>query len=86
MSELYNKVIRELESYCHPTCSYNCRWKMFFHEGHFKRQNELIRQTHRLCQYCSNCVSEYSHDLCHKCAKVYNTIEFEYHHKHCLKK
>jgi hypothetical protein len=62
-----------------------CCSSCIFYANFYYNIPVLVRNTHKECKKCtSNCVSEYDHDYCYKCAPN-NSLEYKYHHKKCLK-
>ena len=81
----YKLVISELKKkYCHPTCNYNCLYKVRFIKGKFIRNKIFISQCYIRCKICNSKVSKNDHSVCHSCSYLNtNPIEFCYHHKIC---
>lgn len=79
----YNKVINEIREKYHPTCSDNCLWKPYIFKANIYRMPYPLRKVNELCSKCNKTKkSEYRHQLCHKCAEIYDD-EFDYFHKSC---
>lgn len=80
----YNQVIQELRDR-HPVCDMrNCRYKQTFTTSYLPL---LHRSTHASCTIigCENGLSDYSHNVCHKCATENEfPVEFEYFHRACV--
>ena len=84
----YNQVLAEFREYfSHPLCGRRCYWRPnlgAIREG-IHQLPRLVRSTHQECPICHiNALSEYSHAVCHECAKEQEyPMEFAYHHRGC---
>ena len=84
---IYRNVMLEFkDTFSHPMCDGNCRWRPMLSGFGFPILKPLIltRSTHATCMLCTNALSDYSHTVCHECANWrYFPVEFEYHHRNC---
>jgi hypothetical protein len=83
----YNRVIAEFKSiFDTQICGVSCVMMpnlTFIRKG-FPQMPKMRRSTHKGCLRCEFCcVSDYDHEVCVKCAKEVDEVEFAYHHTGC---